>query len=63
MKFLQNYYRSKFTFTGIELISEVSEEELNSSGQVPELPEGITVAYTIPNKVLLKLTYSSINIK
>nr|XP_003476775.1 ubiquitin-like modifier-activating enzyme 5 [Cavia porcellus] len=35
---------------GIELISEVSEEELNSSGQVPELPEGITVAYTIPNK-------------
>ncbi|EHB09874.1 Ubiquitin-like modifier-activating enzyme 5 [Heterocephalus glaber] len=36
---------------GIELVSEVSEEELkNSSGPVPELPEGITVAYTIPKK-------------
>uniref|UniRef100_A0A8D0DLK8 Ubiquitin-like modifier-activating enzyme 5 n=1 Tax=Salvator merianae TaxID=96440 RepID=A0A8D0DLK8_SALMN len=36
---------------GIELVSEVSEEELTaSSGPVPDLPEGITVAYTIPNK-------------
>lgn len=36
---------------GIELVSEVSEEELkNSSGPVPDLPEGITVAYTIPTK-------------
>ncbi|XP_032264587.1 ubiquitin-like modifier-activating enzyme 5 isoform X3 [Phoca vitulina] len=36
---------------GIELVSEVSEEELkNSSGPVPDLPEGITVAYTIPKK-------------
>ncbi|KAF7484548.1 ubiquitin-like modifier-activating enzyme 5 isoform X1 [Marmota monax] len=36
---------------GIELVSEVSEEELkNSSGPVPHLPEGITVAYTIPKK-------------
>ncbi|XP_045394778.1 ubiquitin-like modifier-activating enzyme 5 isoform X1 [Lemur catta] len=36
---------------GIELVSEVSEEELkNSSGPVPNLPEGITVAYTIPKK-------------
>ncbi|KAM9187549.1 ubiquitin-like modifier-activating enzyme 5 isoform 3-T3 [Dugong dugon] len=36
---------------GIELVSEVSEEELkNSSGPVPDLPEGITVAYTIPRK-------------
>ncbi|XP_049485783.1 ubiquitin-like modifier-activating enzyme 5 isoform X2 [Panthera uncia] len=36
---------------GIELVSEVSEEELkNSSGPVPDLPEGITVAYTIPEK-------------
>ncbi|XP_058409034.1 ubiquitin-like modifier-activating enzyme 5 isoform X1 [Diceros bicornis minor] len=36
---------------GIELVSEVSEEELkNSSGLVPDLPEGITVAYTIPKK-------------
>ncbi|KAG8572730.1 hypothetical protein GDO81_012147 [Engystomops pustulosus] len=34
---------------GIELVSEVSEEELKeASGPVPELPEGITVAYTIP---------------
>ncbi|KAL2804340.1 ubiquitin-like modifier-activating enzyme 5 isoform 1 [Daubentonia madagascariensis] len=36
---------------GIELVSEVSEEELkNSSGPVLNLPEGITVAYTIPKK-------------
>ncbi|XP_069814449.1 ubiquitin-like modifier-activating enzyme 5 isoform X1 [Dendropsophus ebraccatus] len=34
---------------GIELVSEVSEEELiAASGPVPELPEGIKVAYTIP---------------
>ncbi|XP_056376612.1 ubiquitin-like modifier-activating enzyme 5 [Hyla sarda] len=34
---------------GIELVSEVSEEELKeASGPVPELPEGIKVAYTIP---------------
>ncbi|KAJ1101607.1 hypothetical protein NDU88_006673 [Pleurodeles waltl] len=37
---------------GIELVSEVSEEELKAaSGPVPDLPEGITVAYTVPNKV------------
>uniref|UniRef100_A0A8B9P746 Ubiquitin-like modifier-activating enzyme 5 n=1 Tax=Apteryx owenii TaxID=8824 RepID=A0A8B9P746_APTOW len=36
---------------GIELVSEISEEELMAaSGPVPDLPEGITVAYTIPNK-------------
>ncbi|XP_036287363.1 ubiquitin-like modifier-activating enzyme 5 isoform X1 [Pipistrellus kuhlii] len=36
---------------GIELVSEVSEEELkNSSGPVPDLPEGITVAYTVPQQ-------------
>nr|XP_004664388.1 ubiquitin-like modifier-activating enzyme 5 [Jaculus jaculus] len=36
---------------GIELVAEVSEEELkNSSGPIPDLPEGITVAYTIPKK-------------
>ncbi|XP_028612612.1 ubiquitin-like modifier-activating enzyme 5 isoform X1 [Grammomys surdaster] len=36
---------------GIELVSEVSEEELkNSSGPVPTLPDGITVAYTVPKK-------------
>ncbi|KAK0137777.1 Ubiquitin-like modifier-activating enzyme 5 [Merluccius polli] len=34
---------------GIEVVSEVTEEELNaSSGLVPDLPEGITVAYTLP---------------
>ncbi|KAM4687281.1 ubiquitin-like modifier-activating enzyme 5 [Discoglossus pictus] len=34
---------------GIELVSEVSEEELKAaSGPIPDLPEGITVAYTIP---------------
>ncbi|XP_039378851.1 ubiquitin-like modifier-activating enzyme 5 isoform X2 [Mauremys reevesii] len=36
---------------GIELVSEVSEEELKAaSGPLPDLPKGITVAYTIPNK-------------
>uniref|UniRef100_A0A3P9D5X7 Ubiquitin-like modifier-activating enzyme 5 n=1 Tax=Maylandia zebra TaxID=106582 RepID=A0A3P9D5X7_9CICH len=36
---------------GIELVSEVTEEELKAaSGTVPDLPEGITVAYTIPEK-------------
>ncbi|EMP31574.1 Ubiquitin-like modifier-activating enzyme 5 [Chelonia mydas] len=36
---------------GIELVSEVSEEELHAaSGPLPDLPKGITVAYTIPNK-------------
>uniref|UniRef100_A0A8C8TPV1 Ubiquitin-like modifier-activating enzyme 5 n=2 Tax=Peromyscus maniculatus bairdii TaxID=230844 RepID=A0A8C8TPV1_PERMB len=36
---------------GIELVSEVSEEELkDSSGPIPVLPEGITVAYTVPKK-------------
>ncbi|KAF7667353.1 hypothetical protein LDENG_00065210 [Lucifuga dentata] len=36
---------------GIELVSEVSDVELKSaSGPVPDLPEGITVAYTIPAK-------------
>ncbi|XP_029445172.1 ubiquitin-like modifier-activating enzyme 5 isoform X2 [Rhinatrema bivittatum] len=36
---------------GIELVAEVSEEELKAaSGPIPDLPEGITVAYTIPNK-------------
>ncbi|KAF7708107.1 ubiquitin-like modifier-activating enzyme 5 isoform X1 [Silurus meridionalis] len=36
---------------GIELVSEISEAELqDASGPKPDLPEGITVAYTIPNK-------------
>ncbi|KAK7118188.1 hypothetical protein R3I94_021880 [Phoxinus phoxinus] len=36
---------------GIELVSEVSEAELqDASGPVPDLPEGINVAYTIPKK-------------
>ncbi|XP_042521816.1 ubiquitin-like modifier-activating enzyme 5 [Dipodomys spectabilis] len=36
---------------GIELVSEVSEEELRkSSGPVPDLPKGITVAYTLPTQ-------------
>ncbi|XP_056155533.1 ubiquitin-like modifier-activating enzyme 5 isoform X2 [Lampris incognitus] len=36
---------------GIELVSEVTDEELMAaSGPVPDLPEGITVAYTIPDK-------------
>lgn len=36
---------------GFELVSEVSEKELkNSSGSVPDLPEGMTVPYTIPEK-------------
>ena len=33
------------------MVSEVSEEELkNSSGPIRDLPEGITVAYTVPQK-------------
>lgn len=36
---------------GIELVSEVTDVELQAaSGVVPDLPEGITVAYTIPDK-------------
>lgn len=36
---------------GIELVSEQTDEELQAaSGPVPDLPEGITVAYTIPDK-------------
>ncbi|XP_058036995.1 ubiquitin-like modifier-activating enzyme 5 isoform X1 [Ahaetulla prasina] len=36
---------------GIELVSEISEEELKDDcSSVPDLPEGITLAYTIPNK-------------
>uniref|UniRef100_A0A8C9W0I5 Ubiquitin-like modifier-activating enzyme 5 n=1 Tax=Scleropages formosus TaxID=113540 RepID=A0A8C9W0I5_SCLFO len=36
---------------GIELVSEVTEAELQAaSGPVPDLPEGITVAYTIPEE-------------
>lgn len=34
---------------GIELVSEVTEEDLQAaSGPMPDLPEGITVAYTLP---------------
>ncbi|KAI3355304.1 hypothetical protein L3Q82_018158, partial [Scortum barcoo] len=37
---------------GIELVSEVTDAELQAaSGTVPDLPEGITVAYTIPTEV------------
>lgn len=37
---------------GIELVSEVTEMELEAaSGTKPDLPEGITVAYTIPAAV------------
>ncbi|XP_070582457.1 ubiquitin-like modifier-activating enzyme 5 isoform X2 [Erythrolamprus reginae] len=36
---------------GIELVSEISEEELkDDSSPFPDLPEGIMLAYTIPNK-------------
>uniref|UniRef100_A0A8C7MT76 Ubiquitin-like modifier-activating enzyme 5 n=1 Tax=Oncorhynchus kisutch TaxID=8019 RepID=A0A8C7MT76_ONCKI len=36
---------------GIELVSEQTDQELQAaSGPVPDLPEGITVAYTIPDK-------------
>lgn len=63
LKFFKNCYKIKFNSTGIELVSEVSEEELkNSSGPVPDLPEGITVAYTIPKKVLLKSDLPEVNI-
>lgn len=53
LKWIRNYSRTNLGFAGIELVSEVSEEELrDSSGPVPDLPEGITVAYTVPKKVL-----------
>lgn len=36
---------------GIELVSEVTEEDLQAaSGPMPDLPEGITVAYTLPSQ-------------
>uniref|UniRef100_A0A8C2IX02 Ubiquitin-like modifier-activating enzyme 5 n=1 Tax=Cyprinus carpio TaxID=7962 RepID=A0A8C2IX02_CYPCA len=46
---------------GIELVSEVSEAELqDASGPVPDLPEGITVAYTIPEKTSVAILVSKI---
>uniref|UniRef100_A0A8C6UXR8 Ubiquitin-like modifier-activating enzyme 5 n=1 Tax=Neogobius melanostomus TaxID=47308 RepID=A0A8C6UXR8_9GOBI len=37
---------------GIELVSEISEADLQAaSGPMPDLPEGITVAYTLPTEV------------
>uniref|UniRef100_A0A3B3BE51 Ubiquitin-like modifier-activating enzyme 5 n=1 Tax=Oryzias melastigma TaxID=30732 RepID=A0A3B3BE51_ORYME len=45
----QSDLRRKLFWVGIELVSEVTDEELQpTSGAVPDLPEGITVAYTIP---------------
>lgn len=39
-------------YAGIELVSEVTDAELQAAiGTVPDLPEGITVAYTIPAEV------------
>lgn len=41
-----------FLTAGIELVSEVTDTELQAAtGARPDLPEGITVAYTIPAKV------------
>lgn len=41
---------------GIELVSEVTDTELQAAtGAKPDLPEGITVAYTIPAEVSLKI--------
>ena len=55
IKFLESGFKIKFNVTGIELVSEISEEELkNSSGPIPDLPKGIIVAYTVPQKVHLK---------
>lgn len=37
---------------GIELVSEITEADLQAaSGPIPDLPEGITVAYTLPAEV------------
>lgn len=53
---LKNSANKIFNSKGIELVSEISEDELKAaSGPVPDLPEGITVAYTIPNKVIYLL--------
>ncbi|CAL8312609.1 unnamed protein product [Merluccius merluccius] len=47
---------------GIEVVSEVTEEELNaSSGLVPDLPEGITVAYTLPPQKVRWCSTSSLH--
>ena len=44
--------------SGSELVSEVTDEELmGASGPVPDLPEDITVAYSIPEKVSTKYTF------
>lgn len=46
---------------GIELVSEITAVELqDASGPKPDLPEGITVAYTIPNKVQAACLFSSV---
>lgn len=43
---------SQLCCVGIELVSEVTDAELQAaSGTGPDLPEGITVAYTIPAEV------------
>lgn len=45
-------WRHLLFFAGIELVSEVTDAELQAAtGTVPDLPEGITVAYTIPAEV------------
>lgn len=42
----------KLWTAGIELVSEVTDTELQAAtGARPDLPEGITVAYTIPAQV------------
>lgn len=44
---------------GIELVSEVTDKELEAaSAPAPDLPEGITVAYTIPAEVREGSTHS-----
>lgn len=46
------HIQTQLCCAGIELVSEVTEAELEAAtGVVPDLPEGITVAYTIPAEV------------
>lgn len=47
-----HYKKNLFLCSGIELVSEVTDSELQAAtGTKPDLPEGITVAYTIPAEV------------
>lgn len=60
-KLKSNFHSSptKWLRPGIELVSEVTDTELQAAtGAKPDLPEGITVAYTIPAEVRIQTVKS-----